>query len=166
MSFSFKKDYGKGFINRGDTSSEAGGVFQPQLTSLIDVMTILLVFLIKSFSTEGNIVTPAEDLMLPVSTSQNTPEIRCSLVITKKSILVDGMELVPLTNLTKSDSMMIPSLYKWMSVEKNKCTDSSGIKELMIQCDRDIEFAIVKKVMFTCSKAGFTNYTVLVMQEE
>ncbi|MCX7726492.1 MAG: biopolymer transporter ExbD [Chitinispirillaceae bacterium] len=164
MSLSFNKKEKKSFFYRHDTSSD--GIFQPQLTSLIDVMTILLVFLIKSFSTEGNIVTPAEDLILPISTSQNSPKVRCSVVITKKSLLVEGMELVPITTIVKSDSMMIPSLYKWIKVEKNKCTDSSGITELMIQCDREIEFAIVKKVMFTCSKAGFTNYTVLVMQEE
>lgn len=164
MSFNINKKGKNRFFKREKNSSD--GIFQPQLTSLIDVMTILLVFLIKSFSTEGNIITPAEDLMLPISTSQTSPKLRCSVVITKKSLLVEGMELLPVATIVKSDSMMIPPLYKWMKVERNKCTDSSGITEVMIQCDRDVEFAIVKKVMFTCSKAGFTNYTVLVMQEE
>lgn len=65
-------------------SAPIDGTVRPQLTSLVDVMTILLVFLIKSFSSEGSLVTPAADLVLPVSTSEETPRVRSSIEITKK----------------------------------------------------------------------------------
>jgi biopolymer transport protein ExbD len=38
--------------------------------------------------------------------------------------------------------------------------------EVMIQADKNIEFEIVKKVMYTCSKAGATDFTILVVNEE
>ncbi len=68
-----------------DDNEEA--IFKPQLTSLIDVMTILLVFLIKSFSVSGNLVTPSKDLVLPTSDSKKTAKNIPSSEISKTHIL-------------------------------------------------------------------------------
>lgn len=142
------------------------GTFRPQLTSLIDVMTILLVFLIKSFSVEGNIVTPSDDLVLPLSSSERPPQLRTSIDITRSAVLADGEKLVSLSEIARSDSLLIPPLYSWMRSQRSQLPDSLHIPAVMIQCDREVEFSYVKKVMFTCSKAGFIDYSVLVMQEE
>ncbi|MBN1306870.1 MAG: biopolymer transporter ExbD, partial [Chitinispirillaceae bacterium] len=137
-----------------------------QLTSLVDVMTILLVFLIKSFSTEGYIITPAKDLHLPISTSEMPPSPRCAVEITRKAVLADGQVIETLDRIAAGDSLLVSPLFDWMKLQRAKCTDSLRPPEVMIQCDREVEFAIVKKVMFTCSKAGFADYSVLVLQEE
>ena len=151
-------------LPRGAVSGE--GTFRPQLTSLVDVMTILLVFLIKSFSVEGNIITPSKDLVLPVSSSEKPPRPRCSIEITRKALLADGQLLEQVENIASSDSLLVPPLYSWMKLQRVRCDDSLKVPEVMIQCDREIEYAIVKKVMFTCSKAGFVEFSVLVLQEE
>lgn len=142
------------------------GVFRPQLTSLVDVMTILLVFLIKSFSAEGTIVTPAEDLQLPLSTSDKTPRLRCSIIITKSAVVAEGEVLAPLTMLTSVDSLLVPNLFSYMRTQNSRAKTAGQSSEVIIQCDRDVEYVYVKKVMYTCSKAGCTDYSVLVLQEE
>ena len=141
-------------------------VFRPQLTSLVDVMTILLVFLIKSFSVEGNLVTPSQDLLLPVSVSVQPPRVRSSIEITKNEILSDGNSLVLLKDVVSSDSLLIEPLFKWMRAQRSKYNDSTGVPEILIQCDREIEFLIVKKAMYSCTKAGFSDFLVLVIQED
>ncbi len=153
-------------IFKETASAPLGGTFTPQLTSLVDVMTILLVFLIKSFSVEGDILTPAEDLILPVSTSEKPPRPRCSVVVTRKAILADGQTLIEVAEIASSDSLLISPLYSWMRLQRSKCEDTVSPPKVMIQCDREVEFGIVKRVMYSCSKAGFTDYSVLVLQEE
>lgn len=153
-------------IVKGEGVSPDGGIFRPQLTSLVDVMTILLVFLIKSFSVEGNIITPSEDLLLPVSTSEKPPRPRCSIEITRQAVLCEGQTIESVADIAAADSLMIPSLFSWMQLQRAKGTDTADVKEVMIQCDREVEFNIVKKVMYTCSRAGFMDYSVLVLQEE
>ena len=44
------------------------------LTSMMDMMTIILVFLIKNVDTEGQLITQAQNLVLPVSTSKVQPK--------------------------------------------------------------------------------------------
>ncbi len=89
------------------------GSFRPQLTSLIDVMTILLVFLIKSFSVEGNLVTPAPDLELPVSSSVETPKPLPSIEITRSAVMSEGEVIAPISEFAVSDSLLVPPLYEW-----------------------------------------------------
>lgn len=141
----------------------------PQLTSLIDVMTILLVFLLKSFSTEGNLITPASDLQLPLSTSNNNPAVTATVKITRSSVLFNDTIVAANASFQKNSDMLIKPLYKRLNPSNQKLSDaesSASQKEMMIQSDKEIEFNIIKRVMYTCSKAGYSDFTILVMRQE
>jgi biopolymer transport protein ExbD len=140
------------------------GTFRPQLTSLVDVMAIILVFLIKTFSTEGNIITPSPDLELPVSTSVKKPEPRWGIEISKNLVLSDGATIASTSAYAKGDSLLIPELLTWLEKKRSMRADTTS--QALIQCDKEVPYAIVKKVMYTCSKARFTDFSVLVIQEE
>lgn len=143
---------------------KSGGTFKPQLTSLIDVMTILLVFLIKSFSVEGNLVTQSDNLALPISNSKVKPDPVTTIEISRNSIIAEGTILAEHGSFVSTDSMVIPELLTWLSDRNGKFTRKNE-KEIMIQSDREIEFNIVKRVMYTCSKAGYSDFSVLVIEE-
>jgi biopolymer transport protein ExbD len=137
---------------------------KPQLTSLIDVMTILLVFLIKSFSVEGNLVTPATDLQLPTSTAREQPQPTKTIAITQSDVIGDGQVLASISSFADADSMLISPVLNWLGGTAES-GDEAPPREIIIQSDRELEFHIVKKVMYTCSKAGYADFTVLVLRE-
>lgn len=142
------------------SASGSGMVCKPQLTSLIDVMTILLVFLMKSFSVEGNLITPATDLRLPESTSREPPTPVTTLEITAGFLSSQGEPIVKLPQFDNDDSMVIAPLADWLTIRKG-----GNNREIMLQADRHIPFSVIKRVMFTCSKSGFDDFTILVQQE-
>jgi biopolymer transport protein ExbD len=156
VNLSKKTSFGLG---RGDI-----GTFRPQLTSLVDVMAIILVFLIKTFSTEGNIITPSSDLELPVSTSTKKPTPQWSIEIARNSVMSEGTFIASTDAYAKKDSLLIPERLKWL--ENNRKLRSDTTSQALIQCDKEVPYAIVKKVMYTCSKAKFIDFSVLVIQEE
>lgn len=148
----------------------APSIFRPQLTSLIDVMTFLLVFLIKSFSVEGNLVTPAANLELPVSVTQTPPKPESSIEISKQNITADGKILATIPQVMAGDSLMIPGIYRWVKAQpvfKNtKALAGEATPGILIQADRDVEYSVLKKVMYSCSKAGVVDFSVLAVQKE
>jgi biopolymer transport protein TolR len=148
------------------TDSTEAGAFRPQLTSLVDVMTILLVFLLKSFSVEGNLVTPSDDLELPLSTAQKPPKPTCTIEITRNAISSEGTIISPLAEVAAQDSLLVAPLHEWMLLQRERCEDTARMQEVMIQSDREIPFHVVKRVMYTCSKAGFKDFSVLVLEQE
>jgi biopolymer transport protein ExbD len=147
---------------RNRNQQKDASAFKPQLTSLVDVMTILLVFLIKSFSAEGNLITPSSDLKLPDSRSKESVKLINSIKITKDNICTDDNIITSMAAVVKSDSLMIPELFRVLSMDRKY----GGKSELMIESDRETPFEIVKKVMYTCSQAGKTDFTILVQHKE
>jgi biopolymer transport protein ExbD len=135
---------------------------KPQLTSLVDAMTILLVFLIKSISVEDSVVTESTDLSLPSSTSKEAARTINSLKITKEKILSDDKIIAEIPSIVSSDSMTIPELLFLLKNEKK----FELKREMMIQSDKETPFDVIKKVMYTCSLAGTTDFTILVLREE
>jgi biopolymer transport protein ExbD len=150
----------KGVIGRG-VSDNAEAVAKPQLTSLIDVMTILLVFLMKSFSVDGGLITVPEELTLATSTSQKPPVSALNIEVTPKRIMVDGEVVGELDKLEIQEDNLIPALLAKLEEAKLRRADLD-LNKLMIQSDEGTDFKLLKKVMYTCAKAEFKNFALLV----
>jgi biopolymer transport protein ExbD len=68
--------------------------FELQLTSLIDVLVIILVFLLKSYQTSLNTLTTVEGLQMPISASQDEPRDSLQVIITPEGITFEGKRVV------------------------------------------------------------------------
>jgi biopolymer transport protein ExbD len=150
--------------------------FRPQLTSLIDVMTFLLVFIIKSFSVQGDVIMPSDNLKLPISATNKPPQPAASIEITATTVMAEGKALSALSAADRTDPLLIPGVYQWMARLREKMTRPSHelpaasasppLAGVLIQADREIEYANIKRVMYSCSKAGFSDFTILAIQKE
>ena len=87
------------------------------MSIMMDMMTIILVFLLKSYSTQDISIAPSEDLELPVSTVQKAPEMAVNVVVSKKNIVVDG---VPVLSLEKAPDPDNPGQSKLQIPEDQK----------------------------------------------
>lgn len=148
--------------------------FNLKLTSLIDMFTILLVFLLKSFSADGDIMMVAEDLLLPTSSSTTTPEVASIISITNEWIMLDG-ERTATTQaaLGARRSLVIDSLKYALDLKKEMAGQMGEINsdmgfsgKICIQSDKNIPYQIIKKVMVTCGQTGYNDMLLAVMQRE
>src|SRR5256885_17150735 len=65
------------------------------ITPMTDMMTIILVFLLKSFSASASTITFDQNLQVPKSMTDLRPKLAVSVTITKKVILVEGDAIAP-----------------------------------------------------------------------
>jgi biopolymer transport protein ExbD len=151
---------------RGRESAVQEEAIRPQLTSLIDVMTILLVFLVKSFSVQGNLITPATDLQLPLSSAHTPPRLVTTIALSTSALAVQGHKLMPLAEIAQAESLLIQPLHDWLKQNLPPADSTDPPLEVLIEADKSIEFAVIKRVMFTCSRAGVEDFSVLVMEDE
>lgn len=68
--------------------------FELQLTSLIDVLVIILVFLLKSYQTSLNTLTTVQGLQMPISASQDEPHDSLQVIITPEGVTFEGKRVV------------------------------------------------------------------------
>lgn len=168
-------------LRRG--ASEAGLT----ITSMMDMMTIILVFLLKSYSTEDVSVTQNEDLQIPISTAIKPPKLAVNLVVTRSSIIVDGKRIVPVETVADEETgeptlrvppdakkgQMISDLYDTL-VDKAETAKTQGSQannddlgfkgQILLQCDRTLPFSIIREVMYTAGQAQFGEFRFVVIK--
>jgi len=149
-----------------------------QITSMMDMFTIILVFLLKSFSADGSILTNADNLVLPNSDSKKKPqEINLQLAVTNDMILVDNVPVVPTEDVRRipqtEENPVVPQiedrLKACMALEDEMVRMGSlneVQRKIVIQVDKNADFDVLYKVMNTCGKAGYTNMNFAVMERE
>ncbi|MBN1309460.1 MAG: biopolymer transporter ExbD [Chitinispirillaceae bacterium] len=147
--------------------------FRPQLTSLIDVMTILLIYLLQSFSSEGDIVTVHKDLILPESSAKKPPELRVTLIVNNTYILAEDVRVASVDEALSSEALIIPGLYQWLQLRREATekieqysTKTKFKGEITIQGDKRIRFRLLKKIMYTCGQQGYNNFSLAVRRRE
>jgi len=133
---------------------------------MMDVMTIILVFLIKQVDTEGQLVTAAENLVLPVSTSTKVPkEVSLGLIVDHNWVLVDGQQIVETSVVSEQDSLLVAALDAVLKEKREnekaallaKGESDEGGGNIIVQLDKNTAYDIMFKVMATCGASGFTN---------
>ncbi len=140
------------------------------LTSMMDMFTIILVFLIKTFSTEGLLLHPSQDLTLPKSTSDKSPEVALDVTVSREWIMVNEKPVEKLSNVVSSNDLLIPRLYDALqnySKEAKRMEEQYGIKftgKVTIQGDQKLPFSTLLKVMATCGRSEYPNMRLVVYQ--
>ena len=135
------------------------------ITSLIDVFVIVLVFLMRSVSSEGNLMTSAENLVLPLSARSKSPtEVSLTIIGDNKHISVDDHQVAETEVVMKQDSLVIRSILDLLikkREEERKAEVLGIIKEatgkVVVQFDKNMPYGVVTKVMATCGYSGYNN---------
>lgn len=156
--------------NRSDKNLKG---FRPQLTSLVDVMTILLIYLLQSFSAEGEIITQSKDLILPESSSKKPPQLTAVLAITREYIVAENQPIARVEDVLASDDLLIEPLNQWLQQRRETTekieqysTTTKFKGDITIQGDQRIRFRLLKKIMYTCGQQGYNNFKLAVRQKE
>lgn len=146
-----------------------------QLTSMIDVFTILLVFLLKSYSTEGHLVTLAEAIRLPVSSAEQALHPAVRVAFNDRSLFVDESLVVEDVTpyLAEPGNLLIEPLYEALTARAERAKEIAAVNpsfvftgEVILQGDRTIPFRLLKKVIYTAGQAEYVNQSLAVLQKE
>src|SRR5215471_13550386 len=76
----------------------AGEITGLNLTAMMDMLTIILVFLLKSYAASAISLTQSEDLKPPISSTRAVPKDTVAVTITTQDILVGDRVVVTLEN--------------------------------------------------------------------
>tara|TARA_Y100000591_G_C21576662_1_gene566157 strand:+ start:95 stop:607 length:513 start_codon:yes stop_codon:yes gene_type:complete len=149
--------------------------FDVDITSLLDILIILLFFLLKNYNTTGVLQSIPKEIALPFSES-STPSFNGILVqASKNSIWVDEKKVYENKDKTKENNFplvageIIP-LYDELVKKREKIQQLeevtkeaqkfTGLVSLVVE--KSLRYSEVKKLMATCANAGFMKFKLSV----
>lgn len=143
------------------------------LTSMMDMFTIILVFLLKSYSATGKLITIPEGYTLPESIAEKIPVLAVNISVDNEYLIVDDALRIRVADVRKDfgPPYIFDSLQK---VLKEKAEQQMIIKrklgrafegEVNIIGDKHIDFDLLMKVMATCGQSYFGKIKLLVSHQ-
>lgn len=79
-----------------------GSEFELPLTSMMDVLVIILVFLLKTYSTSQNNLSTVKGIQLPISSSVDTPTDSHQVIVTPEAITFEDVRVVEFEQSTEA----------------------------------------------------------------
>jgi hypothetical protein len=155
----------------------SGVVPKLMLTSMMDMFTIVLLFLLCSLSDRPETIRLDKDLELPRSSAEVSYDQNLKLVLTKSQLMIDDEKVAEVKNgkISGVDEKDLKAslLYKRLkdSYEKNKekAVDNeegkAKMQQIVFVCDKSHEFSVINQVIKTAGLAGYPNFQFAVLQE-
>jgi len=147
------------------------------ITSLIDVLTVLIFFLIRTMTVTSSAASPPEGLRLPASISEIQGEESTVVAISQKALRVNHDLVSKLSNGhfvgadLDSDGRTLKKLKELLQREHSKkerlfVSKNGGEfmppSKILIQADKQMRFETLKHVLHTISVAGYTDYQFVI----
>ncbi len=139
------------------------------LTSLMDVFTILVFFLL--FHASGSEVMEApKQIKLPDSAVETKPRETVVIMVSPDSVLVQGKAVISTPELLEAKIETVAEITERLrQIEQNIIGISTKTvvesKEVTILADKTIPFHVLKKIMSTCTGSGYGRISLAVTQK-
>ena len=152
---------------------DTNGSGSVNLISMMDILTVLLLFLLKSYVAGGEVMVPAPGIHLPASTADAPPPSSVVVAIAGGEIMVSGEHAASMKEALQSDGLEIAPLSARLQaiqaqqdeIARLRGSKSEAARTVTIQGDRDIEFKVLQKVMYTLGQNGYENISLAVLQK-
>lgn len=162
-------------VRRGKKKNNVADV---DITSLLDILTILLVFLLQSYNSSGVIINVPKEISLPTSQSESINNFGVNVQVSQSQIWVNDNEIINTTDpdkrsqLDQGDRRIVPLYNELVRLKETvkqseklspDVTKFSGVVNLVF--DKSLKYSYLKKVMYTCGAAGYKEFKFVVMSE-
>lgn len=150
------------------------------INSLMDAMTIILVFLLMNYSIDPLRVDSSDDLKLPPSTTDINPEPSATVTITAKGIVVNDEVVATLTDDGEVDktkklggdetALQIQPLFEALNEEASRQKEVSRLAGsrfdglLTVIAHGETPYRLVTEVLYTAGQAEFSKFKFAVLK--
>jgi biopolymer transport protein ExbD len=144
------------------------GISKLPLTSLMDVFTILVFFLMVNQSSV-DALQPGQ-VTLPESVVEEKPRETVVILVSKDEVLVQGVLVARVADIEASGNAEIETIGERLQelseavigLNTQAVADS---QEVTVLADKSTPFAVLKKILATCTARGYTRVSLAVIQK-
>lgn len=139
------------------------------LTSLMDVFTILVFFLLVN-SAASEVLEPPKKITLPDSVVEMKPNETAVIVVSDSEVTVQGETVALVEDIIKSKQDAILGISNKLKEMRNNVIGVSTkaiseSREVTILSHKTVPFKVLRKIMSSCTYAGYEKVSLAVIQK-
>jgi biopolymer transport protein ExbD len=146
---------------------------------MMDMMTILLVFLLKQFSVQASAAAMSEGLQLPNSTAEQQRPMAVNVTITQNAIMVEGDAVTPVragavdpsAKRDGANGYYITPLVDVLTKHATRLKKIAALTNVpfdhtaMVMVDKNTPYRLLSEVLYSAGQAEFSNYHMTVIKK-
>jgi biopolymer transport protein ExbD len=150
---------------------------------MMDMMTILLVFLLKQFSVQASAMAASEGMVLPSSSVEKTSPVAVNITVTQNAILVEGDAVAPVrgsgaeravdpsVKRDGANGYYITPLVDVLNKHANRLKKIGTLggtpfdSTAMVMVDKGTPYRLLSEVLYSAGQAEFRNYRLVVIKK-
>jgi biopolymer transport protein ExbD len=132
--------------------ARTGGLQLAALAALVDLLTLLLVFLLRAWSSDPPLVIEDASFQLPISSGESHLDSTLVVDVGTESIWVDGKQVVGTRFYEVQDEALVREVYDEVLRE--------GGVPVALRVDGRVPYRVVRKLIYTLREAGATEVTL------
>ena len=145
-----------------------GKIGKMNLTSLMDVFTILVFFLLVN-SGSVELVEAPKDVKLPESREESKPRETVVISISPEDVIVQGRAVARVAEILEDEAGSMDPLAARLAELKENIVGPATMavadsQEVTILADKSVPFIVVRKIMSACTGEGYENVSLAVIQ--
>jgi biopolymer transport protein ExbD len=139
------------------------------LTSLMDVFTILVFFLLVN-SGSVEVMEAPKNVTLPESRVETKPRETVVIFVSAEEVLVQGQLVALVADILDGKSTATDPITSRLAELKENIIGpntlaAAGTQEVTILADKSVPFVVIKRIMSTCTSGGYENVSLAVIQK-
>jgi len=139
------------------------------LTSLMDVFTILVFFLLVN-SGSVEVMEAPKTVVLPESKVETKPRETVVIFVSPDEVLVQGVAVAQVAEILDNETMTIaPITDRLTELDQSVLGPNTAVvaetREVTILADKSVPFDVIRKIMSTCTEGGYENVSLAVIQK-
>ena len=139
------------------------------LTSLMDVFTILVFFLLVN-SGSVEIMEAPKDVSLPEAQIESKPRETVVIFVSPEEIRVQGDAVARVADILDGKTEQLQNITARLATLKDSIIGTNtqtvaATQEVTILADKSVPFTVIKQIMSTCTDEGYENVSLAVIQK-
>ena len=146
------------------------------ITSLMDIVSILVVYLLKSYASDPVVINPTAGQKIPMSTADSSIQDGIPIFVTTRGITFDSKKIVTMTpdgdiDPSQVQNHLIGPLYDQLAEEVDKAKQLAERQNkpwtgrVILVGDQELKFSVLVDVMYTTGRAEFSEYSFCVIKK-
>jgi len=151
----------------GKEHGRKGGDVVINVTAMVDMMMVLVIFLVMNFNASGEMLFLSKDMKMPQAEhGEEVTRVPIIAVSNKQQLYFEGILIFDLNNINADDpnwriaeleEKLVDQRQRFEAVAQRQFDnpEEDPTTTVNVQADKDTDFKLLKRVLYTCEQAGF-----------
>lgn len=137
---------------RRESASTSAGLDIGALAPMVDMMTVLLVLLLRTYTTDPAPAPPDGQFQLGTTLSESTRRESVEVIVSREAIYVSGRRVIATAYLP--EELLVREIYDRLLAQPDR-------RRVEIYADAAVQYGALRRVLYTARAAGFEQIALM-----